>query len=104
MTWYSLGGKRFETWRTVADYAQIVLHRSLVGVALEGEDGAFVRDLFAFHPEAVKKVGPGIDFFYVGIMPGWGTRNFFVYRSDGTFDNFSIKKCIESMRKQLGSQ
>ena len=43
MTWYSLGGKRFETWRTVADYAQIVLHRSLLGVALEGEDAAFVR-------------------------------------------------------------
>ena len=103
MTWYPLGGKQFETWRAVADYAQIVLHRSLPGVALEGGDAAFVRNLFAFHPEAVKKAAPGIDFFYVGIMPHWDTRNFFLYRSDGTYDNFSIKKCIESMKKQLGS-
>ena len=78
-----------------------MLHRSLPGVALEGGDAAFVRDLFAFHPEAVKKAAPGIDFFYVGIMPHWDTRNFFLYRSDGTYDNFSIKKCIESMKKQL---
>ena len=96
MTWYPLGGKQFETWRAVADYAQIVLHRSVPGVALEGEDAEFVRSLFEFHPEAVKKAAPGIDFFYVGV-------NFLLYRSDGTYDNFSIKKCVESMKKQLGS-
>ena len=103
MAWYQLGGKQFETWRTVADYAQIVLHRSHPGVALEGEDAAFVGDLFAFHPDVEKKAAPGIQFFYVGVMPAWGTRNFFVYRSDGTYDNFSIKKCIASMKKQLGT-
>lgn len=103
MTWYALGGKQFETWRAVADYAQIVLRRSCPGFALRGEDAAFVADLFFHHPEAEKKAGPGIEFFYVGIMPAWGTRNFHVYRSDGTYDNFSIKKCIESMKKQLGT-
>lgn len=103
MTWYPLGGKQFETLEAVADYARILLHKAPLRVALDGEDEAFVRDLYSFHPEAEKKAGPGIDFFYVAVMPDWGTRNFLIYRSDWTYDNFSIKKCIASMRKQLGS-
>lgn len=76
MTWYPLGGKQFETLEAVADYARILLHKAPLRVALDGEDEAFVRDLYSFHPEAEKKAGPGIDFFYVAVMPDWGTRNF----------------------------
>lgn len=101
MSQYSLGGKQFGTWKAVSDHARAVLHRSLPGVALEGGDAAFVRDLFSFHPEAVVKAGSGIDFFYVAVIPAWGTRNFHLCRSDGTFDNFSIKKCVESMKKNV---
>ncbi|MDC4232182.1 DCL family protein [Actinomyces sp. B33] len=97
---YILGGKSFETATAVADYARIVLHRAVPGFAVEGEDAAFVADLFSHHPEARRKAGPGIAFFYVGTVPDWGTRNFLFFRSDGTYDNFSIKKCIESMKKQ----
>lgn len=94
---YVLGGKRFETATAVSDYARIILHRALPGFALEGEDAAFVADLFSHHPEARRKAGPGISFFYVGIMPAWATRNFLVYRSDSSVDNFSIKKCVASL-------
>lgn len=94
---YTLGGKSFETATAVADYARIVLHRAVPGFALEGEDAAFVADLFSHHPEARRKAWPGIAFFYVGIMPAWGTRNFLICRTDGSFDNFSMKKCIASM-------
>ncbi|MST63964.1 DCL family protein [Schaalia hyovaginalis] len=94
---YTVGGMRFETAKAVSDYARIVLHRSVPGFALEGEDAAFVADLFSHHPEARRKAGIGIAFFYVGVMPSWGTRNFLVCRTDGTYDNFSIKKCIASM-------
>lgn len=96
---YVLGGKRFETATAVSDYARIILHRALPGFALEGEDAAFVADLFSLHPEARRKAGPGISFFYVGIVPSWGTRNFLVCRTDGTFDNFSVKKCVASLTR-----
>lgn len=96
---YVLGGKRFETTTAVSDYARIILHRALPGFALEGEDAAFVADLFSHHPEARRKAGPGISFFYVGIMPAWGTRNFLVCRTDGSFDKFSVKKCVASLTR-----
>lgn len=96
---YVLGGKRFETATVVSDYARIILHRALPGFALEGVDASFVADLFSHHPEARRKAGPGISFFYVGIMPAWGIRNFLVCRTDGSFDNFSIKKCVASLTR-----
>lgn len=96
---YVLGGKRFETATAVSDYARIILHRALPGFALEGEDAAFAADLFSFHPDACRKTGAGIKFFYVGIVPAWGTRNFLVCRTDGSFDNFSIKKCVASLTR-----
>lgn len=66
---YVLGGKRFETTTAVSDYARIILHRALPGFALEGEDAAFVADLFSLHPDAGRKAGVGIEFFYVGGSP-----------------------------------
>lgn len=96
---YVLGGKRFETTTAVSDYARIILHRALPGFALEGEDAAFVADLFSLHPDAGRKAGVGIEFFYVGGISAWGTRNFLVYRSDSSVDNFSIKKCVASLTR-----
>ncbi|MDO4791493.1 MAG: hypothetical protein Q3999_03300 [Buchananella hordeovulneris] len=73
---YPLGGKRFKTATAISDYARIILHRSLPGFALEGEDAAFVADLFSNPPKARCKAGPGIS-----------------------FDNFSIKKCVASLTR-----
>ena len=96
---YVLGGRRFETVEDVAVRAKEILNCAHLGVALEGGEAMFVGDLFSHHPDAGRKTGAGIEFFYVEIVPAWGTRNFLVCRTDGTFDNFSIKKCVASLTR-----
>lgn len=97
---YILGGHMFTTTRDVTTHASTVLNRAVPGEPLTGSEAAFVADLFAHHPEARRKAGPGVLFFYVGVIPGWDTRNFHVYRSDGSFDNFSVKKCVATLTRK----
>ena len=48
------------------------------------------------HPEAGDKIGPGVDSFSVERAPGrsFGTRCFWVTRSDGTRTEFSYLTCL----------
>lgn len=100
---YTLAGRTFATKTLVAEHASIVLHRSHVGVALEGDDDAFARALLGNHPEAPRKHGVGIDFVYVAEIPAWRTRNFLIYCNDHTVDNWSIKKCVANLRADCSS-
>lgn len=95
---YSIGHVEFKTKSDVAQHAKALLNRAELGRPLNDEDTEFVAGLFSNHPEYVNKCGLGVQFFYVGIIPAWGTRNFLLYRVDGSVDNFSIKNCISHLR------
>lgn len=97
---YSLGGFAFATKQKVANHASTVLNRAGLGEVLRGSDESFARDLLAHHPEADRKHGAGVCWITVALIPEWGTRNFLVFREDGSIDNWSIKKCINNLRPE----
>ncbi|GAB3692022.1 DCL family protein [Corynebacterium nasicanis] len=94
---YVVGGITFRTKNDVREHARKVLNSAVLGEELTGGEASFVGDLFRAHPNYAAKRGNGVHFFYVGVIPAWETRNFLLYRLDGTFDNFSIKKCVGNM-------
>lgn len=57
---------------------------------------AFLTALIKRHPEADRRIGSGIAGFKVQVNPqGTGnTRCFYVIRTDGSQEDFSIKKCL----------
>lgn len=95
---YTLGDQTFATKKAVLAHASEVLNRPAFGEVLRGQDEAFALDLLAHHPEVGRKHGVGIAGVAVVLMPEWGTRNFFVFRVDGSIDNWSVKKCVANMR------
>ena len=95
---YTVGRFTFATKGEVREHASRVLNRAGLGEVLIGPDEVFSRALLAHHPEAPRKHGMGVAAITVVVMPGWGTRNFFVLREDGSFENWSIKKCITNLR------
>lgn len=58
------------------------------------------------HPLAEKKVGCGIVAFQVRplLVKGSLSNSFFFVRSDGTFDDFSARKCINRLFPNSGQQ
>lgn len=97
---YELGGLSFPTKQAVIKHASAVLNRAEPDVALKGSDEWFARDLLAYHPEAERKRGVGVVAVVVAVMEGWGTRNFLVFRTDSSVDNWSIKKCVSNLRSR----
>jgi Protein of unknown function (DUF3223) len=56
----------------------------------------FLRDLIQMHPEAVEKIGAGIDYFAIKHDDKTGkTRHFIIYRIDGSLADFSWHCCID---------
>jgi len=49
------------------------------------------------HHESDKKVGPGIEAFQVRVHPMWQSRCYCLIRKDGTVDDFSYRKCVDSL-------
>lgn len=59
---------------------------------LTGAERDFAEALLGHHPERETKVGNGIEAFRVGNNVH-GTRSFWVTRTDGTVDDFSVDRC-----------
>ena len=60
------------------------------------EHDAFLRDLIQLHPDAVEKIGAGIDFFTIKRDDKTGkTRHFLITRIDGSPADFSWHSCID---------
>lgn len=59
-----------------------------------------ISDLLNNHPNAVQKIGCGINYFFV--QPSkykWGQYNFMIVRVDGTSTDFSFMKCLYPKQK-----
>jgi len=82
-----------------------ILHSHRAGYTLKKNDFELIASLVAMHPEAERKIGPGIRSISVGPRWrwNWATRKhdlktaefcFWVHRLDGTRATFSYKKCF----------
>lgn len=65
--------------------------------ATDGEVHAVLLDALGRHPDAVDKIGDGVDTFAVSLHPSKGYRSFVATRKDGTTTDFSLRKCVDVM-------
>lgn len=89
----SIGPLHFAKRADAAAFLQSMLHRYDVGDKVSAADEQVLRDGLALHPEAVVKAGCGIAHFSVR-SADFGTKCFWINRTDGTTEKFSYKACI----------
>ena len=70
-----------------------ILNRYDLGARISSEDSNFPHDAIKNHPECDSKVGVGIDHFVVR-SADYGTRCFYVVRTDETEERFSYKSRV----------
>jgi hypothetical protein len=83
----------FRTKKAALEHFRAMLARYRDGQAVEGEDDADLRGLLTRHPEVERKVGVGVDGFYVD-KALLGTRCFYLRRLDGSTTDFSFISCV----------
>ncbi|MDK9661427.1 DCL family protein [Propionibacterium freudenreichii] len=89
-----IGPETFNSQKDARSRASQVLHAHRLWQPITGDDGAFVSGLFALHPDTVEKSGPGVRCFVVGQSFHGPQLNLFVIRTDGTVDDFSIRRAV----------
>lgn len=63
-------------------------------------DSFILAELLTRHPRAQEKIGCGIDYFSID-RGGYGTRCFYIHRTDGTKTDFSFLRCFQFSRKDF---
>lgn len=82
---------------TIGIRARSILNAATVGSPLAADDERFARALLGKHPERDEKVGCGLAYIYVDDSD-FGTRCFFVRRTDGSSIDFSYRTCVYGHR------
>jgi Protein of unknown function (DUF3223) len=89
----TLGPHHFKKKGDARAYLKAMLHKYDVGDKVSKDDEAVLRAALAFHPDAAAKVGCGISHFSVR-SADFGSKCFWVNRTDGTTEKFSYKVCV----------
>lgn len=93
----ALGGVRFPTKKKALEHIRSILYSYKIGQTVtDPEHTAVLNDLLARHPEREDKVGSGVVAFFVGDGGEYGGQCFWVRRTDGTTEDFSFVRCLES--------
>lgn len=88
-----LGSIRFRTMTLAHQHFQEMLQSYDVDDHVSDEDAELLLALLKRHPSYAAKVGVGIARFEV-IEAEFGSQCFAVRRIDGSYEDFSYKKCI----------
>ncbi|MFP8835876.1 DCL family protein [Hydrogenophaga sp. XSHU_21] len=91
----TLGSMYFKRRGDAKAYLKQMLNKYEVGDRVSAEDETILRAALAHHSEAVAKIGCGISSFSVR-SADFGSQCFWVNRTDGTTEKFSISACIHS--------
>lgn len=86
----TLGSEHFDKKGDAIDFLNAMLNRYDVGDRVSAVDAVFLEAALARNPEAEEKIGPGIKDFSVRTAD-YGTKCFWVNRTDGTTVKFSHK-------------
>lgn len=89
----SFGPIHFDRKRDAEEFLKAMLDRYDVGDRVGAKDSQVLLDAIALHPDFAAKVGCGISYFSVR-SADFGTKCFWVNRSDGTTEKFSYRTCI----------
>jgi uncharacterized protein DUF3223 len=89
----TIGSLHFRRKGDAASYLHAILHRYDVGDKVSAADEQVLRAALVLHPEAHDKIGCGITHFSVRTAD-FGTKCFWINRTDGSTENFSYRACI----------
>lgn len=87
-----VGSLHFPRKGDATKFFQEMLYRYDLGDKVSDEDTAILADLLLGHPEALQKIGTGIQSFSMR-SGDYGTQCFWVNRLDGTTEKFSFRAC-----------
>jgi hypothetical protein len=88
-----IGKEVFKAKKDLLARLKEMLHAAPLGVELDLPQHEFLMELLKRHPEAKKKIGPGVKAFRVTTSE-FKNRCFEVIREDGTETDFSYLKCV----------
>lgn len=92
---YLVNGLEFATKEALQEEIKRILYKYEPEMILDCADTDFMCDVLFMHPHADEKIGKGVQSIGVQINPTYrNTRNFVVYRTDGTSSDFSYTKCL----------
>lgn len=103
MAAYEIAGEIFPTKTKVIERVKGIIADAPDNKPLCGADYKFMLCLLNRHPDALTKVGVGVEAIFVARNPVWpGERNrgFFVRRTDKTICDFSYRECITPSSKE----
>lgn len=89
----TLGSLHFAKKADAEDFLTNMLKRYDVGDRVSAADAVVLEAALAKHPHAESKIGCGVTHFSVRTAD-FGTKCFWVNRSDGTTEKFSFRACI----------
>jgi len=93
-----IGQRAFPTKTAARDAVRVILNATVPGGELADADFHFIGALLGRHPEAVDKIGVGIE--AITVRPATsGTRCFWVRRVDGTEVDFSYLTAIDGVAR-----
>ncbi|WP_083221659.1 MULTISPECIES: DCL family protein [unclassified Pseudomonas] len=89
----TLGPIHFEKKGDAVAYLKDILRRYDLGDRVSAEDSVILHAALEHHPNAAAKIGSGVTSFSVR-SADFGTKCFWVNRTDGTTEKFSITGSI----------
>lgn len=87
-----VANESFGTKKALEEKLKSILHAAALGVELGEPEHSFLLCVLFRHPEALKKIGPGVRAFRV-VTSEFRNRCFEAVRVDGSFSDFSYMKC-----------
>lgn len=98
-TAFEIAGTYYADINKVKSKARAILNLKKDGEKLTGNDEEFLKELIKFHEKAEEKM-KDFEGFEVGVHPDHEkTRCFFVAKTGGKKEDFSITKCISNLEK-----
>lgn len=88
-----LGHLHFDKKGDANAYLKAMLYKYDLGDRVNAEDSVILRAALENHPHAAEKIGVGISNFSVR-SADFGTRCFWINRTDESTEKFSIGRCI----------
>ena len=93
MVEFVIGPYRFASKSLAAERVKAVLHSTVLGTYLQGEDFTLIRWLLNKHSEVDEKVGSGVLALSVN-KNTMGSRGFWIHRVDGSVVDFSYRHAL----------
>lgn len=91
----TIGGIKFARKGDALAHMKAMLHGYDLGDRVKASDAEFLLAALQLHPDAAAKIGSGVTHFSVR-SADFGTRCFWVNRTDGSTEKFSYQNCASA--------